>query len=146
MSSKSSKFCSHCGTTVKLDDVFCNNCGASLEDTIEPTVNLPVQPELYTQTTHTQHQTVYVPKPSSLNNVAIVALVLGIISVVVQFLPVVSFAASISGIIAIVTGAVSMQRTQKKYFALAGIILGVIGIVLWILSFVFGFRLYSFWW
>ena len=147
MSNKSSKFCSHCGTAVNSDDVFCNNCGASLDETIEPIASKPIQQQQpYTQPTYTQHGSVYVQKPSSLDNVAVLALVFGIISVVMHLIPFVYFFTTVSGIVAIITGAISMQRTQKKYLAIAGIVLGAAGIILWILGMVLGFRLYAFWW
>ncbi|MBK5113612.1 MAG: zinc-ribbon domain-containing protein [Candidatus Heimdallarchaeota archaeon] len=145
MSDKSSKFCSHCGSIVQPDDVFCNNCGASLDETIEPIGSAPIHQQPYTQTTYPQQAPVYVPQPSNLNNVANAALIIGIISVVVNLIPFVTYIGIVGGIAAIVLGAISFQRTKKKNLAIAGIILGVCGIALWIAGW-FGFSLWRFWW
>lgn len=147
MSDKKSKFCPHCGTTVKSDDVFCNNCGASIEDTVEPTVSMPVQPVSYAQTTHSSQATVYVPPPKTQNSVAIVALIFGIISVVINLLPLsIFYLGTVTGIIAIITGIIGGLKSQKKHLAFIGLGLGVIGITLWILAFVGVFRFWGFWW
>lgn len=143
MSSKSNKFCPHCGTPVKSDDVFCNNCGASIEETVEPTVSMPVQPVTYAQTTHPSQATVYVPPPKTLNNVAIVALIFGIISVVVNLLPLFFYLGAVTAIIAIITGIIGGLKSQKKHLAFIGLGLGVIGITLWILAFI---GIFGFWW
>lgn len=146
MSSESSKFCSHCGTTVKSDDVFCNNCGASLEDTVEPTVSMPVQPDPYTQPTHPSQASVYVPPPKTLNNVALIALIFGIISVGINLFPFsLFFIGNVTGIIAIIAGIVGGLKSQKKHLAYIGLGLGVIGITLWILAFFGIFRFWGFW-
>lgn len=147
MSDKKSKFCPHCGTTVKSDDVFCNNCGASIEDSVEPTVSMPVQPVSYAQTTHPSQATVYVPPPKTQNSVAIVALIFGIISVVINLLPLsIFYLGTVTGIIAIITGIIGGLKSQKKHLAFIGLGLGVIGITLWILAFVGVFRFWGFWW
>jgi len=147
LSDGKSKFCSHCGTTVKSDDVFCNNCGSSIEETVEPTVSMPVQPVPYAQTTHPSQATVYVPPAKTLNNVAILALILGIISVVVNLLPpLFSYIGTVTGIIAIITGIIGGLKSQKKHLAFIGLGLGVIGITLWILAFLGIFGFWLFWW
>ena len=147
MSDKKSKFCSHCGTVTQPDDVFCNNCGASLNDTIEPIASMPVQQDPYIQTTYPPQTTVYVPPPKTLNNVAIIALVFGIISIVFNLLPFgFTFIGITAGIIGIITGIVGGLKSQKKYLAFIGLGLGVIGIALWILAFIGVFRFWGFWW
>ncbi|NPE09586.1 MAG: zinc ribbon domain-containing protein [Asgard group archaeon] len=147
MSDKKSKFCSHCGTTVKSDDVFCNNCGASLKDTVEPTVSMPVQPEPYTQTTHASQATVYVPPPKTQNNVATVALIFGIVSVVINLFPFsIFYIGIITGTIGVITGIIGGLKSQNKILAYIGLGLGVIGITLWILAFFGVFRFWGFWW
>ncbi len=143
MSDKKSKFCSHCGTVTQPDDVFCNNCGASLNDTIEPIAGMPVQQDPYIQTTYPPHTTVYVPPPKTLNNVAIVALIFGIISVVVNLLPLFFYLGTVTAIIAIITGIIGGLKSQKKHLAFIGLGLGVIGITLWILAFI---GIFGFWW
>jgi len=146
LSDKKSKFCPHCGTTVKSEDVFCNNCGASIEETVEPTVSMPVQPVPYAQTTHSSQATVYVPPPKTLNNVAVIALIFGIISVVVNLLPrFLSYIGTVTAIIAIITGIIGGLKSQKKHLAFIGLGLGVIGITLFFLA-IFGvFRFWGFW-
>ncbi|NPE08878.1 MAG: zinc ribbon domain-containing protein, partial [Asgard group archaeon] len=144
---KKSKFCSHCGTTVKSDDVFCNNCGASLEDIIEPAVSMPAQPEPYTQTTHTSQATVYVPPPKTQNSVATVALIFGIVSVVINLFPFsMLYIGIITGTIGVITGIIGGLKSQKKILAYIGLGLGVIGITLWVLAYFGVFRFWGFWW
>ena len=146
MSDKKANFCSHCGTTVKPDDVFCNNCGASLEDTIEPIAISPVQNDPYTQTTYPSQATVYVEEPRTLDGLAIVSLIFGILSIIVNVFPFLAFVAIVAGIIDIITGAVSIQKTKRKYLVIAGITLGIIGIGFGILFWSGIIRFWGFWW
>ena len=147
LSDEKSNFCSHCGTIVKSDDVFCNNCGASLEDTIEPIGDIPVQQDLYTQTTYPTPATVYVSPPQTLNSVAIIALIFGIISVVSNLFPIFfNIIGIISAVISIITGIIGGLKSQKKYMSFIGLGLGVLGIALYLLT-IFGlYRFWGFWW
>jgi len=142
--SNSSKFCSHCGMSVNEDDAFCNNCGANLDETIEPIVSesFPHQQQPYTQPVYTQPGAVYAPKPKSLDALAYLSMSLGIAAVVFGLISVfVGFLVIAASVTAIILGGISVQKTQKKYVAIAGIVLGGIGIALYILAW-FGLTLW----
>ncbi len=142
--SNNSKFCSHCGVSVKEDDVFCNNCGASLDEIVEPIASTPIsQYQPYNQPVYTQPKAVFAPKPKSLDAVAYLSLGFGLVAVLFSLIPInIGFFIISSSVIAIVTGSISIPKTQKKYRAIAGIVLGAIGIILYIMSW-FGLSLWQ---
>ncbi|HUT82142.1 MAG TPA: hypothetical protein VMZ29_13150 [Candidatus Bathyarchaeia archaeon] len=120
----SDKYCAFCGSIVKVGDVYCNNCGASIENTSQPVTQdqfsfqQPEQPQQYgTQSVYAQPATIpTVEKNQAADN----ALVFGIIGL---FCTPMAIAAIISGII-------GMQKTYGKSKAIGGIILGVLVLVI----------------
>ena len=75
------KYCPYCGSMTKSTDVFCNNCGASLEIASDPIVSTPEQ-QIDPFASHLEPSTaVTVEKPSvNRNHQALISLVFGIIS------------------------------------------------------------------
>jgi len=64
-------------------------------------------------------------------SLGMVALILGIIGVILSFIPCVNFLGILLGIAALICGIIAKNQNQK--FAMAGIILGVVAIVIYIL-------------
>ena len=70
MSDEKSKFCSHCGSSVKTDDAFCNNCGASLTEIVEIAAKTPVADYRVVDTSIPQQfQPVIVDLPTESRNI-----------------------------------------------------------------------------
>ncbi|HUT79752.1 MAG TPA: zinc-ribbon domain-containing protein [Candidatus Bathyarchaeia archaeon] len=153
------KNCPFCGSIIEPGSKFCQNCGASIEDlnspidygdsssvriigtsNVTPTQNqypqvqYPVQSQTYTyQQQPVYYQpasTVYVPqqRDDSLANLSIIMAILSCIGI----LPI------IGSIIAVITGHIAYARS-KNNTALAALILGYIGIIGFVLLFVFIF-------
>lgn len=76
-----------------------------------------------------------VPAPS--NGAAVAAMVLGIVGVVLCWIPFIDFVAAIVGILAIVFGVVGSGRANRigtgKGMAIAGIVLGIIAVAITVL-------------
>ncbi|ETI70219.1 hypothetical protein [Neobacillus vireti] len=79
-----------------------------------------------------QTQTIYVQKAEG-NGLAVAGLVLGIIAVVLNWVP---FLPYILGVLAIIFGAVGMRKTIKRGMSITAIILGVVSIGMKILFWV----------
>ncbi|NHJ40720.1 MAG: DUF4190 domain-containing protein [Asgard group archaeon] len=77
------------------------------------------------------------------NTLAIISLILGITSVVFIFVPIRFFSLQIiGGFLAIILGGVALRERYKMNIAISGIILGVLGVVLWFLDL---FNIFSIW-
>ncbi len=105
-----SKFCKNCGKELKEGADVCVACGKAIEET--PTVAAGT------------------PNPAQGKSVA--ALITGIASIVLCWIPFVSFACIGSGIAAIVLGSKARKESPqgKTGMATAGLVLGIIGVCL----------------
>ena len=126
--------CENCGNLNEPESKFCTFCGAdlSLTDTDESPITPTPAP--------TYNPSGVVPQYSNQNpedgkGLAIASLVLGIVSFFCF--------AYITGILGIVLGAVAKSKGYKGGMATAGIICGVIGIVLYIVLMIVGVSLFS---
>ena len=122
-------FCPQCGTKIIVSWNVCPNCGHNLksEDVYQqpPQVQIPVQ-------TYSQQKPQYQPynfQPRSNNTNGIVALIFGLLGLF-GVVPVVG------SIIAIALGAIGKTKDDDPKMAKAGLILGIIGIVIWIAFYV----------
>jgi hypothetical protein len=155
--------CPECGAPVSENDLFCGECGAVLSDlqaepAAEPAVELPVQaPVARVSSSPPLYQAPPGPPPyapAARDSRANTAYILGIVSVAlavlscVPFVSVVSCVEPLVGLAAIVLGAVvkrdvdakgGLEEDRKK--ANQGMILGIVGTVLWIALFVISFAL-----
>ena len=109
-------YCSKCGAPNDGGSQFCNKCGATLNQTTTPAAS----PQTNTNVAGTKKQ----------SGLATAALTLGLIGIIIN--PCLIFA--------IIFGAVALNKMNKdpnlegKGKALAGLWIGIIGLVLWILA------------
>lgn len=146
--------CSNCGQPLDNGAAFCGNCGQAVQQAPTPAVSpvsapvnpaqppaviqnqafvpeqqTPVvaQPQIQTPVSQTglpayavlQPEAAHTKKPS-------ISLTLGIVSIIMSFLPIAGLAA---GITAIVLSNKAKKITPKNGMATAGLVLGIIGIV-----------------
>ena len=131
--------CNHCGAENQQDAKFCAGCGADLTEQAKMESqqmynNQPMYGEAdYQQPAYQQpmYQPTTTQDPGK--GFAIASLVLGIIS----FL---CFPA-VTGVLGIIFGIVAKNKDSRSPMAIAGIICGAIGIVLWIVMMIFGMSL-----
>ncbi|MGC9781369.1 MAG: zinc-ribbon domain-containing protein [Candidatus Heimdallarchaeota archaeon] len=128
----SEQFCPFCGSTVKEGDVFCNNCGASLEETPEPTPVATVQQPTDFSYTDSPQIVVTPTKLSDTNIFAYVAIGCGIGALILAIIPFIGYLAPICAIVSIVCGGIGLGKKLKRNMAIAGLTLGITAIVLWI--------------
>lgn len=149
-------FCTQCGAQQEDSALFCTVCGASLQQA-QPTPvaeEQPIQPAqpVYEQQPTQPTQPVYEQQPAQTvqpayqqptqpvygqqpgtpvpgKGLAVASLVLGIVSFFCF--------AIITGILAIVFGAVAKNKGFKGGMATAGIVCGVIGVALWLVMMIF---------
>ncbi len=121
-------YCSKCGQNNVDEAAFCVSCGEPLNQTQQQ----PEQPSAAQQTANVYYQPApqqpqqpgqTQPKPGQ--GMAVASMVLGIVSLFC--------AAIITGILAIIFGGVAKSKGNKSGMATAGIVLGIIGIVLYII-------------
>ncbi len=129
----SEQYCPFCGSSIKEGDIFCNNCGASMEETPEPTPVAAVQQPTDFSYTDTPQVVVTPVKPSDTSVFAYVAIGCGIGAVILAaLLPFSNWLALICAIVSIVCGGIGIGKEPKRNMAIAGLALGIIAIVLWI--------------
>lgn len=76
------------------------------------------------------------------HGMAIAALVLGILTALFAIFPVGSYAAVVSGVLAVIFGIVGARRTSGKGMAISGLVLGGLGLVVAILASIFWTRVF----
>ncbi|MEE0264229.1 MAG: DUF4190 domain-containing protein [Acutalibacteraceae bacterium] len=147
--------CNRCGADNQAGTRFCVNCGAELAEPSQteqqatyqqPNYQQQYQQQNYQQPMYQQpmyQQPMYQPMQTPADpgrGFAIASLVLGIVSFF-------CFPA-VTGILGIIFGGVARSKGSKSPMAIAGIICGVIGIILWIvlliLSYAIGLDIYQF--
>jgi O-antigen ligase len=125
-------FCPQCGTKIVASWNVCPNCGYNLksEDAYQqlPQVQIPVR--TYTQQ-EPQHQP-YNFGPRSNNTNGIVALIFGLLGLF-GVIPIVG------SIVGIALGAIGKTKDDDPKMAKAGLVLGIIGIVIWIFFYIWLF-------
>ena len=133
-----SPFCTSCGREVEESWNVCPDCGKSLEETTGPQTH---------PTTHTQIQST-TPQPPRVQpsqpkytkavgetKIGAGALACGILWLIFGFF----YGSSIFGfplfrIVAIILGGIGISRDENKSMAIGGLILGIIGIVIFLFS------------
>jgi hypothetical protein len=142
----STNYCPFCGSNVKPGDVFCPNCGANLEDIMQesgpPTrdsfdaapsgyyeIEEPMSEPGYQTTYYHPQRDAYRRKSSdSMGAAALIASLVGLFCIPI-----------IPSIIAIILGIVGLTRESGKSMAIIGIFAGFLGLIPYILIFVFAF-------
>ena len=134
-------YCPACGSNLEPGSNFCTNCGFELTEftpsgvksTNSPPVQyIPSQSQVQPRyTSKPQMQQGYYP-PSNTNGT--IALIFGILGFCVM--PV------IGNIIAIIFGAIAKSREPDSSTGKAGLVLGIVGIIFWILLYGFIFLMF----
>ncbi len=123
-------FCPECGTKIVASWNVCPNCGHNLkselvnQQPIKAQIPQKIYPQQKPQYDPSQHQP-YGYRPRSNNTNGIVALIFGLLGLF-GVIPVVG------SIIGIALGAIGKNKDDDPKMAKAGLIIGIIGIVVWI--------------
>ena len=135
--------CKNCGAELAQEAKFCTVCGAQVETTVPPqqqyttSGEYSAQPQagqpVYTQPV--MQQPVYVAQNQPGHGFAVASLVLGIVSFFC--------CGFITGILAIIFGAVAKNKGNRSGMATAGIVCGIVGIVLLIFVYIFAGEAYT---
>ena len=123
-------YCPQCGTKIVASWNVCPNCGNNLKS--EQAYQQPTQAQIPVQT-YSEQRPQYQPRqyqpydyrPRSNNTNGIVALIFGLLGLF-SVIPIVG------SIIGIVLGAIGKNKDDDPRMAKAGLVLGIIGIVVWI--------------
>ena len=113
-------YCPECGSRLDTDSRFCPNCGNELSEFTSSSVMSNNPPP--TQYPPSQPQVKYYKPQSSEGNIALIFGILGFC-----FLP------FIGSIIAIIFGAMARSKDRSNSTGTAGLVLGIIGILCWII-------------
>ena len=123
-------FCTQCGTRIEASWNVCPNCGHNLKT--ERVYQQPAQAHIPVQTYSKQKPQYQTPqyqpnqyRPRSNNSNGIVALIFGLLGLF-GIIPIVG------SIVGIALGAIGKNKDDDPRMAKAGLVLGVIGIVVWI--------------
>jgi len=125
-------FCPQCGTKVVASWNVCPNCGHSLKSERvyqQPALTqIPVQ--IYPQQKPQQQPPDY--RPSNNNTNGIIALIFGLLGLF-------SVVPIVGSILGIVFGAIGRKKDDGPRMAIAGLVLGIIGLVIWIAFYIWIF-------
>lgn len=125
-------FCPQCGTKVVTSWNVCPNCGHNLKS--ERGYQQPAQTKIPVQTypqDKPRHQLDdYRPRNNNTN---------GIIALIFGLLGLFSVVPIVGSILGIVFGAIGRKKDDPAKMAIAGLIIGIIGIVVWIAFYLFLF-------
>ncbi len=132
-------FCTQCGTKIEALWNVCPNCGHNLKS--ERNYQPPVQPQPPLQN-YTQQKPIYQPpqyqpnqyRPRSNNTNGTVALIFGLLGLF-GVIPIVG------SIVGIVLGAIGKNKDDDPRMAKAGLVIGIIGIVVWIAFYLYLFSM-----
>jgi len=116
-------YCPECGSKVDQESRFCPNCGYDLSQAFSNVpLSTPSPPIQYsTPPVHPQYY-------KSDNTKGIIALVFGIVGFIIM--PI------IGSIVAIILGSLSRSQEEDKTLGTVGIVLGILGLLCWIIFFV----------
>lgn len=128
-------YCNNCGTQIEDGAAFCPNCGSSTAPApaAEPVVETPVYQAPVNEMPY--QQTVAPTAAPAENNLATIALICGIVSLVIGLLGsimfgvIAAFIALALGIVAVVLGINAKKATNNDSKASAGFICGLIGLI-----------------
>lgn len=115
-------FCKNCGAQNDDNVQFCTACGTALTDAAQaPVYQEPAAP-------------VYVPvaaQPAKVpgKGLAIASLVLGLVGLIISAL--------ICGLLAVIFAGVAKSKGNKSGMATAGLVLGIIDLAFWLVTFIF---------
>ncbi|MHA1122190.1 MAG: zinc-ribbon domain-containing protein [Candidatus Heimdallarchaeota archaeon] len=145
--SQNSKHCQYCGSAIESGSQFCQNCGASISGGAGPSkpaqpAHTPMPPQESYGTTPAYEQptsTVYASQKKDDSS--------GLISLIFGILGCVGILPCIGSIIAIFMGH-SAKRKGESQYASIGVILGYIGICLYVIGGIIGLILWftGIWW
>ena len=124
-------FCPQCGTKIVASWNVCPNCGHNLKSEL---VNQQPTYDRIPKETYSQQKPQYQVRQRSNNTNGIVALIFGLLGLF-GVIPV------IGSIIGIVLGAVGKNKDDDPRMAKAGLIIGIIGIVIWIALYIWLFSM-----
>jgi O-antigen ligase len=127
-------FCPQCGTKIVASWNVCPNCGHNLksEGVYQQTSQVQIPVQTYSQQKPQYQPSAYHPRSNNTNG--IVALIFGLLGLF-GVIPIVG------SIVGIVLGAVGRKKEDDPRMAIAGLILGIIGIVIWIAFYIWIFSL-----
>jgi len=125
-------FCPECGSQLDPDSKFCPSCGHELSEFENASISITNPPPTPYIPPQSQVQPRYYPQSDTYG---IVALIFGILGLCV--LPI------IGAIIAIAFGAMSRSRDPNSSIGKAGMVLGVLGILCWVIYFIAIFAMIS---
>ena len=147
-----SPFCTNCGRDLEVSWLVCPDCGKLLGEGTVPQTQPTTQPQtqLTTQPTAQPHsvqpyQYKYA-KAAGENKFGVGALVCGILGLVLGFtssITIMSF--PILRVVAIVLGGIGISRDDNKSMAIAGLVLGIIGVVIFFIGGIPGVFTWYFW-
>lgn len=123
-------FCPECGTKIVASWNVCPNCGHNLKSELvnQQPIKAQIPQKIYPQQKLQYHPSQYQPygyRPRSNNTNGTVALIFGLLGLF-GVIPVVG------SIIGIALGAIGKNKDDDPKMAKAGLIIGIIGIVVWI--------------
>lgn len=135
-------FCKNCGAQITDGASFCTNCGASVAEPPVQPVQQPVAP-VYQQPVYQQpvyQQPVYQqPVSNSGRGMGVAALVMGIVSCCLFWIPYVNTVCLLMCIAGIILSAISMKKARaagvSAGIAVAGLVVSIVGLVLALLFF-----------
>ncbi|MBQ3099817.1 MAG: zinc-ribbon domain-containing protein [Clostridia bacterium] len=116
------KFCEKCGNQLPDEAAFCPACGMSFASA--PAGNNASGPNYYVQGSYT-------PRPR--NTPGLVGFILGIVSIVLAWIPLLGLGAAITGLIFSLKGYKLGKPTANTAYSVIGLILSIIGGVIGVL-------------
>ncbi len=125
--------CPNCGNNNENGAQFCANCGTSLAAPTETAPNYEQIPNV--QNVYQEPYNQYIPNADAGKGFAIASLVLGLVSFLC--FPI------ITGVLGIIFGSVAKKKGSRSGMATAGIVCGIIGLVLWVIMLMANVSLYS---
>ena len=136
-------FCKNCGEQITDGALFCTNCGASVAEPPVQPAQQPVAPAyqqpVYQQPVY-QQPGYQQPVSNSGRGMGVAALVMGIVSCCLFWIPYVNTVCLLMCIAGIILSAISMKKARaagvSSGIAVAGLVVSIVGLVL---SFLFFF-------
>jgi hypothetical protein len=136
-------YCTQCGAAIDKSVTICDVCGNAIESVDDSSPNVVIireQPTYLRQPP--PQQAYYQPVYRNQNPLGQASLITSIVGIVLVFLPYLTVLSPLCFLAGLITGIIGISKENDKGFAISGLVISIIGILMSIFFIVFVFWIF----